>query len=74
MSLPTQDGHFGKFGGRFVPEALQAALTELTEAFEEAQADPSFHAELAQRLQVVFADAAVNFYAEHKLAVFAVCV
>ena len=36
MSLPTQDGHFGKFGGRFVPEALQAALTELTEAFEEA--------------------------------------
>ena len=48
MSLPTQDGHFGKFGGRFVPEALQAALTELTEAFEEAQADPSFHAELAQ--------------------------
>ncbi len=50
MSLPTQDGHFGKFGGRFVPEALQAALTELTEAFEEAQADPSFHAELA-RLQ-----------------------
>ena len=50
MSLPTQDGHFGKFGGRFVPEALQAALTELTEDFEEAQADPSFHAELA-RLQ-----------------------
>ena len=50
MSLPTQDGHFGRFGGRFVPEALQAALTELTEAFEEAQADPSFHAEL-ERLQ-----------------------
>lgn len=50
MSLPTSNGHFGRFGGRFVPEALQAALNELTVAFEEAQADPQFHAEL-HRLQ-----------------------
>ena len=26
MSLPDAAGHFGRFGGRFVPEALQAAL------------------------------------------------
>ncbi|MEO6713115.1 MAG: tryptophan synthase subunit beta, partial [Mycobacteriales bacterium] len=39
-------GHFGKFGGRFVPEALVAALDELTEAWATAQADPDFKAEL----------------------------
>ena len=50
MSVPDEKGHFGRFGGRFVPEALQAALTELTVAFEEAQADPAYRAELA-RLQ-----------------------
>ncbi|QXT64107.1 tryptophan synthase subunit beta [Tessaracoccus palaemonis] len=50
MSLPTDTGHFGQFGGRFVPEALQAALAELTEAFDAAWADPSYHAEL-EKLQ-----------------------
>ncbi|HSO68068.1 MAG TPA: tryptophan synthase subunit beta [Arachnia sp.] len=50
MSVPDDKGHFGRFGGRFVPEALQAALTELTVAFEAAQADPAYRAELA-RLQ-----------------------
>ncbi len=50
MTVPDSTGHFGRFGGRFVPEALQAALTELDEAFTEAQADPEYRAELA-RLQ-----------------------
>ncbi|AQX14684.1 tryptophan synthase subunit beta [Tessaracoccus lapidicaptus] len=50
MSVPDATGHFGRFGGRFVPEALQAALSELTVAFEEAMADPEYRAELA-RLQ-----------------------
>ena len=50
MSLPTDTGHFGQFGGRFVPEALQAALAELTDAFDAAWADPSYHAEL-EKLQ-----------------------
>ena len=50
MSVPDDKGHFGRFGGRFVPEALQAALTELTVAFDAAQADPAYRAELA-RLQ-----------------------
>ncbi|MDO4783928.1 MAG: tryptophan synthase subunit beta [Propionibacteriaceae bacterium] len=48
--LPDERGHFGIFGGRFVPEALQPALNELQEAFAAAQADPGFAAELA-RLQ-----------------------
>jgi tryptophan synthase beta chain len=39
-------GHFGQFGGRFVPEALIEALDSLTAAYEEAKNDPSFIAEL----------------------------
>ena len=38
--------YFGRFGGRFVPEALVAALDELDEAFTAAQQDPTFQAEL----------------------------
>ncbi len=33
-------GHFGPYGGRFVPEALVAALDELTQAYDDARADP----------------------------------
>ncbi len=39
-------GRFGAYGGRYVPETLMAALEELEHAYTEAQADPSFHAEL----------------------------
>ena len=45
-SLPDNRGHYEKFGGKYVPEALQAALAELEEAFEQARADESFGAEL----------------------------
>ena len=45
-SVPDALGHFGPFGGRFVPEALMAALDELTTAYAEARADPAFVAEL----------------------------
>ena len=41
------DGHFGQYGGRFVPEALIPALDELTAAFEAAKVDPDFQKELA---------------------------
>ena len=40
-------GHFGPYGGRFVPEALIAALDELTLAHETALNDPAFQKELA---------------------------
>ena len=39
-------GHFGPYGGRFVPEALMAALDELEASFDAALADPEFGAEL----------------------------
>jgi tryptophan synthase beta chain len=41
-------GHFGPYGGRFVPEALIAALDELTAAHESALKDPEFQRELTQ--------------------------
>jgi tryptophan synthase beta chain len=41
-------GHFGPYGGRFVPEALIAALDELTAAYESAIIDPEFQRELAE--------------------------
>jgi tryptophan synthase beta chain len=37
---------YGEYGGRFVPETLVPALDELEAGWREAQADPSFHAEL----------------------------
>ena len=48
---PTLDqsevlGHFGPYGGRFVPEALIEALDSLTQAYEDAKADPAFVEEL----------------------------
>ena len=43
---PDATGHFGRFGGRFMPEALVAPLDELDRAWTEAQADPAFTAEL----------------------------
>nr|WP_241245640.1 MULTISPECIES: tryptophan synthase subunit beta [Protofrankia] len=44
--VPDSAGHFGRFGGRFVPEALFTALDQLTEAYAAARADPGFTAEL----------------------------
>ena len=41
-------GHFGPYGGRFVPEALIGALEELDAARIKAQTDPTFIAELAE--------------------------
>lgn len=41
-------GHFGEYGGRFVPEALIGALNELEIAHNTAQKDPNFLAELAE--------------------------
>ena len=43
---PDATGHFGRFGGRFMPEALIAPLDELEAAWREAMADATFTAEL----------------------------
>ncbi len=43
--LPDESGHFGIYGGRYVPETLMAALDELVSVYEEARIDPSFRNE-----------------------------
>jgi tryptophan synthase beta chain len=45
-SGPDERGHFGIFGGRFVAETLMPLILDLERAYEEAKADPKFHAEL----------------------------
>jgi len=50
MSGPDARGHFGPYGGRFVPETLVPALDELLEAWTEARRDPSFTGELDRLL------------------------
>jgi tryptophan synthase beta chain len=50
-TVPDATGHFGPYGGRFVPEALVAALDELAGAYESARRDPEFTAELDRLLR-----------------------
>ena len=50
-NFPDQYGHFGEYGGRFVPETLMSALLELEHEYEAARKDPSFRNELASLLQ-----------------------
>ncbi len=45
-TLQPDTAHYGRFGGRFVPEALIAALDELEAAFHDAMADPAFRTRL----------------------------
>jgi len=66
-SVPDGAGHFGRFGGRFMPEALIAAHDELTEAWQGAMADPVFVAEF-QRLLREYAGTPSLLYDATKLS------
>ncbi len=48
---PDETGHWGAYGGRFVPETLMAPLEELTSAYVTARDDSSFQSELATLLR-----------------------
>ncbi len=48
---PDRRGHFGPYGGKFVPETLMHPLEELEQAYLEAQQDPSFQATLERLLR-----------------------
>ena len=45
-SQPDAGGHFGPYGGRYVPEVLMSPLEELQRTYEQARKDPAFQAEL----------------------------
>lgn len=51
QALPDIFGHFGDFGGQFVPETLMPALDELHEAYQVAQKDPNFQNELSKMMR-----------------------
>jgi len=50
-SEPDEHGHWGEFGGRFVPETLVAPLHDLTNEFTRAKEDPNFWGEFHQLLR-----------------------
>ncbi|WP_406637795.1 tryptophan synthase subunit beta [Amycolatopsis sp. WGS_07] len=50
MRTPTQEGRFGEYGGRWVPESLVPACLEVADAFEDAWADPGFREQLRTML------------------------
>jgi len=59
------DGKYGKYGGRFVPEILMAAIKELEEAYAKAKQDPSFKKELSYYLSEYAGRPTPLYYAEN---------
>ncbi len=51
ISQPDAGGHFGQFGGRYVPEVLMSPLEELEKTYLETREDPAFHQELDELLR-----------------------
>ncbi len=51
MFEPDENGYWGQFGGRFVPETLMSPLEELTEAYFEVRDDTGFHVEFNELLR-----------------------
>ncbi|MCA9851848.1 MAG: tryptophan synthase subunit beta, partial [Dehalococcoidia bacterium] len=50
-SAPNELGHWGEFGGQYVPETLMPALAELEQAYQRYREDPEFKAELEALLK-----------------------
>ncbi len=48
---PDKQGHFGKFGGRYVPETLMPLILEVEEEYKKARKDPKFQAEIDYYLE-----------------------
>jgi tryptophan synthase beta chain len=65
LSSYPVDGKFGKFGGRFVPEILMEAITELEKAYETVKKDPKFKKELDYYLTEFVGRPTPLYYAEN---------
>src|SRR5277367_1284379 len=63
-ALPDAHGHFGPYGGMFVPETLMTALNELTEEYSKARGDQAFQRELSWLLQEYAGRPTPLYYAE----------
>jgi tryptophan synthase beta chain len=62
--MPDVHGHFGPYGGVFVPETLMPAIQELTEEYERARRDPKFRLELDRLLSSFCGRPTPLYYAE----------
>lgn len=74
-NFPTQNGYFGRFGGKFVPEILIPALEELEIAYADAKNDPEFRREYLELLNeyvgrptpLTFAERLTEHYGKGKI-------
>ncbi|MCL6622383.1 MAG: tryptophan synthase subunit beta [Syntrophobacterales bacterium] len=63
--LPDRRGHFGPYGGRFVPETLMPALLELEREYRRIRRDPEFRRELAWYLREYVGRPTPLYFARH---------
>ncbi|MQG00343.1 MAG: tryptophan synthase subunit beta [SAR202 cluster bacterium] len=63
--IPDASGHFGEYGGQFVPETLMSALAELDASYRSAQSDPSFQSTLNHYLTNYAGRSTPLYYAEN---------
>jgi tryptophan synthase beta chain len=61
--VPDTGGHFGPYGGRYVPEVLMAPIEELERAYLSARSDPAFQAELNELLATYAGRPTALYYA-----------
>ncbi|EPF1983210.1 tryptophan synthase subunit beta [Listeria monocytogenes] len=65
---PDENGFYGKFGGRFVPETLMKAVKELDEAYRASKTDPAFQKELNYYLKEYVGRETPLYFAEQLTA------
>src|SRR5271168_2691385 len=64
LNLPDVAGHFGPYGGRYVPETLMHPLQELEAEYFPAQHDPEFQRELSYYLTAFVGRPTALYFAE----------
>lgn len=64
QSIPGKSGHFGKYGGKFVPETLMPALEQLEKEYLKAKEDPKFNEELKYYLKEYVGRPSPLYYAK----------
>ena len=64
QTIPDKTGHFGKYGGKFVPETLMPALEQLEKEYLKAKEDPKFNEELKYYLEQYVGRPSPLYYAK----------
>ncbi len=64
-AYPDEKGHYGIYGGRYVPETLMQSVIELEEAYKEAMQDEAFQKELNHYLQTYVGRETPLYFAEN---------